>query len=75
MQGCRPWDCQGGGAWHQEILADQLTISQPGTQMTDYARLITNGTPRFSDLPSALNWSTLQPIHTNGMASLLLSVS
>ena len=39
-----------GGA---QILADQLTLSQPGG--TDYAHLITTGTPGFSDLPTALN--------------------
>ena len=26
-QGCRPWGCQG---YHGQILADQLTLSQPG---------------------------------------------
>ena len=34
------------------ILADQLTLFQPGG--TDYAQLITTGTPGFSDLPTAL---------------------
>ena len=34
------------------ILADQLTLFQP--RGTDYAHLITTGTPRFSDLPTAL---------------------
>ena len=38
--------------WHSQILADQLTLSQPGG--TDYAHLITTGTPGFSDLPMAL---------------------
>ena len=37
---------------HPQILADQLTLSQPGG--TDYAHLITTGTPGFSDLPTAL---------------------
>ena len=37
--------------WHPQILADQLTLSQPG--WIDYAHLITTGTPRFSDLPMA----------------------
>ena len=32
--GCRPWGCQ-GLPWHPQILADQLTLSQPGG--TDYA--------------------------------------
>ena len=35
------------------ILADHLTLFQPGE--TDYAHLITAGTPGFSDLPTALN--------------------
>ena len=34
--------------WHPQILAHQLTLSQPG--WIDYAHLITTGTPRFSDL-------------------------
>ena len=34
------------------ILADQLTLFQPGG--TDYAHLITTGTPGFLDLPTAL---------------------
>ena len=34
------------------ILADQLTLSQPG--MAGYAHHITTGTPGFSDLPMAL---------------------
>ena len=37
---------------HLQILADQLTLFQPGG--TDYAHLITTGTPGFSDLPTAL---------------------
>ena len=41
-QGCCPWG----------ILADQLTLSQPGG--ANYAHLITTGTPGFSDLPMAL---------------------
>ena len=40
--------------WHTQILADQLTLFQPGR--TDYALLITTGTPGFSDLPTALNY-------------------
>ena len=45
-----------GVPWHTQILADQLTLFQPGG--TDYAHLITTGTPGFSDLPTALevNW-------------------
>ena len=37
---------------HTQILADQLTLFQPGGR--DYAPLITAGTPGFSDLPTAL---------------------
>ena len=41
-----------GVPWHTQILADQLTLFQPGG--TDYAQPITTGTPGFSDLPTAL---------------------
>jgi hypothetical protein len=41
-----------GVPWHLQILANQLTLSQPGG--TDYAHHITAGTPGFSDLPTAL---------------------
>ena len=41
-----------GVPWHTQILADQLTLFQP--EGTDYAHLITIGTPGFSDLPTAL---------------------
>ena len=41
-----------GVPWHTQILADQLTLFQPGG--TDYAHLIITGTPGFSDLPTAL---------------------
>ena len=44
--------CATGVPWHTQILADQLTLFQPGG--TDYAYLITTGTPWFSDLPTAL---------------------
>ena len=37
---------------HTQILADQLTVFQPGG--TDYAHLINTGTHGFSDLPTAL---------------------
>ena len=43
-----------GLPWHTQILADQLILFQPGG--TDYAHLITAGTPGFSDLPMALYW-------------------
>ena len=42
-----------GVPWHTQILADQLTLFPPGG--TDYTHLITTGTPRFSDIPTALN--------------------
>ena len=41
-----------GVPWHTQILADQLTLFQPGG--TNDAHLITTGTPGFSDLPTAL---------------------
>ena len=41
-----------GVPWHTQILKDQLTLFQPGG--TNYAHLITTGTPGFSDLPTAL---------------------
>ena len=43
-----------GVPWHTQILADQLTLFQPGG--TDYVHLITTGTPIFSDLPTALKY-------------------
>ena len=43
----------GQGSHCLQILADQLTLFQPGG--TDYAQLITTGTPGFSDLPTALH--------------------
>ena len=47
-----------GVPWHTQILADQLTLFQPWG--TDYDHLITNSTPRCSELPTALlytmNW-------------------
>ena len=42
-----------GVPWHNQILADQLTLFQSGG--TDNADLITTGTPGFSDLPTALS--------------------
>ena len=39
------------GAMAPQILADQLTLSQGGT---NYANLISTGTPGFSDLPTTL---------------------
>ena len=41
-----------GVPWHPQILADHLTLYQPGG--ADYAHQITTGTPWFSDLPTAL---------------------
>ena len=43
-----------GVPWHPQILADQLTLSQPGG--TDYAPLITTGTIGPSDGPAL--WHT-----------------
>ena len=40
------------GARHPQILAVQLFLSQ--LEGADYAHHITNGTPRFLDLPVAL---------------------
>ena len=42
-----------GVPWHTQILADQLTLFQPGG--TDYAHLFTNSTHGFSDLPTPLS--------------------
>ena len=41
-----------GVTWHSQILADQLTLFQPGR--AEYAHLITTGTPGFSDLATPL---------------------
>jgi hypothetical protein len=43
-----------GVSWHTQILADQLTLFQSGGGGTDYAHLISTGTPGFSELPTAL---------------------
>ena len=43
-----------GVPWHTQILADQLTLFRPGG--TDYAHLITTGTPGFSDHPTTLKY-------------------
>ena len=43
-----------GVPWYTQILADQLTLFQPGG--TYYAHLITSGTLGFSDLPTALQY-------------------
>ena len=50
-----------GVPWHTQILADQLTLFQPGG--TDYAHLITTGTPGFSDLPAALQIPLVQILY------------
>ena len=47
-----------GVPWHTQILADHLTLFQPGG--TDFAHLITTGTPGFSDLPTALQWREIK---------------
>ena len=41
-----------GVTGHPQILADQLTLSQPGG--VDYAHYITTGNTGFSDPPMAL---------------------
>ena len=43
--------------WHPQILADQLTLFQPGG--SDYARRINTGTPGFSDFSTALKYSNI----------------
>ena len=53
-----------GVPWHTQILADQLTLFQPGGG-TDYAHLITTGTPGFSDLPTALHRISFKKSSTN----------
>ena len=40
-----------------QILADQLTLSEPGG--ADYAHHINTGSPGFSDLPTALSYKSL----------------
>ena len=44
--------CSSKFQWHPKILADQLTLSQPGG--TDYAHHNITGTPGFSDLSTTL---------------------
>jgi hypothetical protein len=46
-----------GVPWHPQILADQLTLFQPGG--SDYARRINTGTPGFSDFSTALKYSNI----------------
>ena len=48
---CKPV-VSGGAGGATQILADQLTLFLTGG--TDYAHLITTGTPGFSDLTTAL---------------------
>ena len=59
-----------GVPWHTQILADQLTLFKPGG--TDYAHLITTGTPGFLDLPTALLWvQFLQLTHISSLNAKL----
>ena len=51
-RGVFPGGARGAMAWHTQILADQLTLSQPGG--ADYDHHISTGTPGFSDPPTAL---------------------
>ena len=63
-----------GESWHTQILADQLTLSQPGG--TNYAHLINTGTPGFSDLPTALfstGWTNNSVILTAKAVSTVLN--
>ena len=41
-----------GLLWHPQILADQLTLSEPSG--ADYAHHMTTGIPGFSDPPTSL---------------------
>ena len=59
-----------GVPWHTQILADQLTLFQP--RGTDYARLITTGTPGFSDLPTALQCKYLNCPGQEGTINIFL---
>ena len=49
-----------GVPWHNQILANQLTLFQQGG--TDHAQLITTGTPGLSDLPTALELQCYEKI-------------
>ena len=62
-RGVVPGGAGGAMPWHPQILADQLTLSQPGG--TKYAHLITTGTPGFSDLPTALTDHVLTALENN----------
>ena len=59
-------------------MADQLTLFQTGG--TDYAHLITTGTPGFSDLPTALtnydakNWSPIRALGRGGNEGALATL-
>ena len=62
--------------WHTQILADQLTLFQPGgTLGTDYSHLITTGTPGFSDLPTALLSGQIHKSNEKTVLGLRLSVT
>ena len=51
LQSCHPPEVT-WMAWHPQIVADQLTVSQPGE--ADYDYHINTGTPGYSYLPTAL---------------------
>ena len=53
FKGCRPWRGR-GVPWAPLVLADQLTLSQPGG--VDYAHNINIGTLEFSNLPMVLKY-------------------
>jgi hypothetical protein len=42
-----------GGVWSPQILADQLTLSEPGKEQIMPTTLQLAPTPGFSDLPTA----------------------
>jgi hypothetical protein len=58
-----------------QILADQLTLFPPGG--TDYAHLITTGTPGFLDLPTALSRiiKVCIPVHLPQFSKIVMSRS
>ena len=74
-QGCHPCGCR-GVPWHPQILADQLTLSQPGE-----GRLCPpndTGNPGFSDFPTPLlkmrgfQYRHLAPLFCTSMIQICL---
>ena len=58
LQRCRPWGCRG---CHGAMAPPDFgrSVNPVSTRGTDYAHLITTGTPGFSDLPTALYYTVL----------------